>query len=126
MNRTLTEKEKEFLSYLKKALRFSGISIRQKVNIEELCEERKDVPITFENEKKLVKDVVIDFVLYRKGKAIAGIEIVDEPEEYRSAKGEKILKDFVFRTLGYEYFRVIRMDKLRESADIIKEKISHL
>ena len=55
-----------------------------------------------------------------------GIEIIDEPEEYRSAKGEKILKDFVFRTLGYEYFRVIRMDKLKESADIIKEKISHL
>ena len=126
MKAALTKKEEEFLGYLKKALRFSGISIRQKVSIRELYDEREDIDLLLGNSEKLLGDVVIDFVLYKKGKAIAGIEIVDEPEEFLNAKGAKLMKDYIFRTFGYECFRVVNMDKLKEAAKIIKEKVNHL
>ncbi len=126
MKADLTEKETEFLSYLKKALRFSGISIRQKVSVGELYDEREDINLVLGSSEALLKDVMIDFVLYRKGKAIAGIEVVDEPEEYLNAKGEKLLKDYIFKTFGYECFRVVNMNKLKEAAYIIKDKLKSL
>ena len=125
MKADLTEKEMEFLGYLKKALRFSNISIRQKISIGELYDEREDVTLVLGSSEYLLKDVLIDFVLYKNGKAIAGIEIVDEPEEFLNAKGAKLMKDYIFRTLGYECFRVVNMKKLKEAAYIIKDKIKH-
>ena len=126
MKADLTEKEAEFLGYLKKALRFSNISIRQKISIGELYDEREDVTLVLGSSEYLLKDVLIDFVLYKKGNAIAGIEIVDEPEEFLNAKGAKLMKDYIFRTLGYECFRVVNMNKLKEAAYIIKDKIKDL
>ncbi|MBQ2656019.1 MAG: hypothetical protein IJF95_05230 [Erysipelotrichaceae bacterium] len=126
MKADLTEKEAEFLGYLKKALRFSNISIRQKISIGELYDEREDIDLVLGSSEYLLKDVLIDFVLYKKGRAIAGIEIVDEPEEFMNARGEKLMKDYIFRTFGYEFFRVVNMDKLKDAAYIIKDKIRNL
>ena len=126
MKTVLTEKEEEFLGHLKKALRMTGISIRPKVSIEELYKERKDIDLVLGSSEKLLKDVIIDFVLYRKGKVIAGIEVVDEPEEFLNARGEKLMKDYIFRTFGYECFRVVNMDRLKEAAYIIKDKLKKL
>ena len=126
MKRPLTEKETEFLGYLKKALRFSGITIRQKISIGELYDEREDIDLVLGSSEYLLKDVLIDFVLDRKGRTVAGIEVVDEPEEFMNAKGAKLMKDYIFRTFGYEFFRVVNMDKLKDAAYIIKDKVKNL
>ncbi|MBR5341530.1 MAG: hypothetical protein IK151_06365 [Erysipelotrichaceae bacterium] len=122
MEQSLTKYEEEFFKYLKKELMFTNIKIRTKISIEELCQESGNIMVDLSRNKTVMENLLIDFVLYRKGKAIAGIEVVDEPEEFLNSQGEKILKDFIFNTLGYECFRVVDMDKLKESARLIKEK----
>ena len=122
MEQSLTKYEEEFFKYLKRELMFTNIKIRTKISIEELCQESGNIMVDLSRNKTVMENLLIDFVLYRKGKAIAGIEVVDEPEEFLNSQGEKILKDFIFNTLGYECFRVVDMDKLKESAKLIKEK----
>lgn len=124
MKKQLTEKEEKFLKLMKKELFLTGISIRTKIPMEELCKERKDIVILFGNEYALIKDIVIDFVLYKNRKAIAGIELIDEEEELQMNKGEQLLLDTIFLRLGYELFRIIDTGKLPEAAKIIRKKIT--
>ncbi|MBO7698333.1 MAG: hypothetical protein J6S38_04780 [Erysipelotrichaceae bacterium] len=119
----LTEKEEEFLKYLKRELIFTNIKIRTKISLEELCEESGNIMVDLNRNREAMKDVLIDFVLYRNNKAIAGIEVVDEPDEFLNSQGEKILKNFIFNTLGYECFRVVEMDRLKQSARFIKNEV---
>ena len=119
----LTEKEEEFLKYLKRELIFTNIKIRTKISLEELCEESGNIMVDLNRNREAMKGVLIDFVLYRNKKAIAGIEVVDEPDEFLNSQGEKILKNFIFNTLGYECFRVGEMDRLKQSARFIKNEV---
>lgn len=119
----LTEKEEEFLKYLKRELIFTNIKIRTKISLEELCEESGNIMVDLNRNREAMKGVLIDFVLYRNKKAIAGIEVVDEPDEFLNSQGEKILKNFIFNTLGYECFRVVEMDRLKQSARFIKNEV---
>lgn len=119
----LTNHEDIFLKYLKKELRFTNITIKKKISIEHLCNERPDVPFVFGKEQNNIKDILIDLVLYKDGKPFAGIEIIDEPEEFENARGEKLLIDFIFKSLGYEYFRIVDLDKLEEASVIIKNRV---
>ena len=122
----LTKYEQEFYEYFKKKLFLSGISIKTKTTINSLCEERKDVNFVFGKDTSLMSNIIIDFVLYRGKRAIAGIEIIDEPDELENEKGKKLLIDTLFKSMGYQYFRVVNLNKLKEAATIIAEQAKKL
>ena len=127
MEANLTVHEQEFYSCLKKKLFLSRIAIRAKVPLAELCDERKDLVFNFGDEKEIINDIVIDFVLYRDTKPVAGIEIFDEPEELENRKGENLLKELLFSRMGYEYFKVVDLNNMNEAAKIVKDKtMEHL
>ena len=119
----LTVLEQKFYKVLKKELFFSGMEIRTKISIRDLCKERNDIVIAYGRDNYLIDDIIIDFVLYKHDKAIAGIEIVDEPEELSLKKGEELLINTIFMRLGYQFFRITDTDKLGEAARIIKKKL---
>ena len=123
MNEELTVTEQKFYELLKKKLRFTSIEIRTKISLYDLCKERHDVIFTFGNDYKLIEGVIIDFVLYRKDKVIAGIEVVDEPEEMNLKKGEEMLINTIFSRLDYKFFRIVDTNKLKEAVKIIKQKL---
>ena len=60
----LTVKEEEFYRYLKKQLLFSGIKIRTKESLWDICQNNA-MPVMFGNQGELLKQIDIDFVLYR-------------------------------------------------------------
>jgi len=123
MENELTEIEQQFYKYLKKELFFSKITIRSKIAIKDLCKERSDVVIMFGRDNYLIENIVIDFVLYKYGKVIAGIEVIDEPEELELKKGEEMLINTIFNRLGYKFFKIIEISKLKEAAKDIKKEI---
>ena len=123
MESNLTILEHKFYKFLKKELFFSGIEIRTKITIKDLCKERNDVVIIYGRDNFLIDDIIIDFVLYKDNEAIAGIEIIDEPEELSLKKGEELLINTVFTRLGYQFFRITDTEKLSEAAKIIKKKL---
>ena len=123
MENELTEIEQQFYKYLKKELFFSKITIRSKIAIKVLCKERSDVVIMFGRDNYLIENIVIDFVLYKYGKVIAGIEVIDEPEELELKKGEEMLINTMFNRLGYKFFKIIEISKLKEAAKDIKKEI---
>lgn len=123
MENELTEIEQQFYKYLKKELFFSKITIRSKIAIKVLCKERSDVVIMFGRDNYLIENIVIDFVLYKYGKVIAGIEVIDEPEELELKKGEEMLINTIFNRLGYKFFKIIEISKLKEAAKDIKKEI---
>lgn len=87
----------------------------------DLCKERPEIP--FSLDKKLVENLSIDFVISKGNKVVAGIEIIDEPEEFSLSVGEKMLIDMLFSAMNYDYYRVFKLDRLAEEADIISMKI---
>ena len=91
-----------------------------------MCSQRSELGISFGNEEKLIENILIDFVLYKNGFPIAGIEIIDEADEMNLSLGEKMLKDMIFVRLGYEFFRFEDLDKLKEAAKEVKKKITEL
>ena len=114
MENELTEIEQQFYKFLKKELFFSKITIRSKIAIKELCKERNDVVIMYGRDNYLTEDILIDFVLYKDDKAIAGIEVIDEPEELELKKGEEMLINAIFNRLGYAFFKVTDINRLKE------------
>lgn len=122
----LTRCEEEFYKLLKKRLFLSGIDIKTKISLNKLCYERKDVGFVFGKDRSLIEDIDIDFVLYRGNRVIAGIEIVDEPDELKMEIGKKMLIDTLFKTMGYEYFRIVDLTKLKEAAEIVANKSKKL
>lgn len=126
MNYTLTDTEEEFLKYLKKELFLTRINIVPKVPLLQLTKQRSlSVPLTFK-EEQLLSDVVIDFVLYENDQPLAGIEIIDEPEELTMSQGEKMLKETIFFRLGYHFFCFEELNDLKTAAHkvktVVKEK----
>ena len=119
----LTEKEEEFYRHLKKQLFLSGINIQSKVSLYDICN-NYDMPLAFGNDVNILKQIDIDFVLYKKGKLIAGIEILDEPNELDENLGEKTLIDFNFKRLSAQCHMILGTDDMKMAAAIIKEKIS--
>ena len=73
----------------------------------------------------LINDIVIDFILCKNGKVIAGIELIDEPEELAYKKGEEMLISTIFARLGYKFFNITDTSKLKESAKTIKREIKN-
>ena len=127
MESNLTVHEQEFYSCLKKKLFLTKIAIRTKVPLAELCDERKDLVFNFGGDKEIINDIVIDFVLYKDSKPVAGIEVFDEPEELENRKGENMLKELLFTRMGYEYFKVVDLNNMNEAARIVKEKtVEHI
>lgn len=119
----LTRYENIFLNILKRKLFLSNIKIKTKVSINDLCKERSELNFIFGKDQNLIEDIIIDFVLYRKDKVIAGIEIVDEHDEFNMDKGKNLLINTLFKSMGYEYFRILDLNKLDEAAEIIVKKI---
>lgn len=119
----LSLKEKEFIKYLKRNLLFRDFKIKYKTPITELINERNDINSFFGENVALLKDIIIDFVLYRNNKVVCGIEVVDESEELNMEKGKLLLIDSLFKQMNYKYFRVVDLDKLKEAASIIASKI---
>lgn len=119
----LTLKEKEFIKYLKRNLFFRGFKIKYKISLIDLIKERKDINFFFGEDVALLKGIIIDFVLYRNNKVICGIEVVDEEDELGMEKGKLLLIDSLFKQLNYKYFRVVDLDKLKEAASIIADKL---
>ena len=125
MEKELTEIEQQFYKFLKKELFFSNIEIRTKIAIKDLCKERNDVVIMFGRDFYLANDIVIDFILCKDGKVITGIELIDEPEELAYKKGEEMLISTIFARLGYKFFNITDISKLKESAKTIKREIKN-
>ena len=123
MNNNLTVCEQEFFKYLKKEFFLKAFKIKTKISLKEICEQIKDINIAFDYNNELVKDIIIDFVLYKKNHVVCGIEIVDEKEEKELTMGKNLLIDTLFKTMECEYFRVIDLNNLKEAAKIIKNKI---
>ncbi|MBQ6492993.1 MAG: hypothetical protein IJI92_03925 [Erysipelotrichaceae bacterium] len=126
MENNLTPCEEKFYGHLKKQLFLSGIEIRTKISLYDLCMERSALNITFGNEEEIVKDIIIDFVLYKKDRVIAGIEVLDEPNELEDHRGENLLKDLLFGRMSYEYFKVTDMDRLNDAAKMIRKKLKEI
>ncbi len=125
MENELTEIEQQFYRFLKKELFFSKITIRSKIAIKELCKERNDVVIMYGRDNYLTEDILIDFVLYKDDKVIAGIEVIDEPEELELTKGEEMLINAIFNRLGYAFFKVTDINKLKENAKAIRKALKN-
>ena len=123
MENELTEIEQQFYKSLKKELFFSKIEIKTKIAIKDLCKERSDVVIMFGRDNYLVENIVIDFVLYKNDKVIAGIEVIDEQEELELKRGEEMLINMIFARLGYEFFKVTDTSKLKENAKMIRKEL---
>ena len=119
----LTAREEEFYRYLKKELFLSGIRVRFKQSLWDICSQNP-VPMPYGNEAGLLKQIDIDFVLYRKDRLIAGIEILDEASELDENLGEKTLIDFNFKRINARCFVIMGTDDLKKAAKFIKEKIS--
>ena len=124
MENNLTILEQRFYKLLRRELFFSCIEIRTKISIKDLCKERNDIVIAYGRDNYLIDDIVIDFVLSKGNKVLAGIEIVDEPEELTLKKGEELLINTIFTRLGYKFFRIIDTDKLYEAARIVKKNLN--
>lgn len=122
METKLTSKEQEFYTCLKRKLIFSSIEIRTKISLADLCSERNDIVFHFGKDREIISDVIIDFVLYKNGKVISCVEIFDEPDELENKRGENMLKDLLFSRLGYEYFKVVDLEKINQAAAIVKKK----
>ena len=125
MEKELTEIEQQFYRFLKKELFFSKITIKSKIAIKDLCKERNDVVIMYGRDNYLTEDILIDFVLYKDDKAIAGIEVIDEPEELELKKGEEMLINAIFNRLGYAFFKVTDTNKLKENAKAIRKALKN-
>lgn len=123
MENELTEIEQQFYKSLKKELFFSKIEIKTKIAIKDLCKERSDVVIMFGRDNYLIENIVIDFVLYKNDKVIAGIEVIDEQEELELKRGEEMLINMIFARLGYEFFKVTDTSKLKENAKAIRKQL---
>ncbi|MBR3251610.1 MAG: hypothetical protein IKF80_07855 [Erysipelotrichaceae bacterium] len=123
MESELTEIEQQFYKSLKKELFFSKIEIKTKIAIKDLCKERSDVVIMFGRDNYLIENIVIDFVLYKNDKVIAGIEVIDEQEELELKRGEEMLINMIFARLGYEFFKVTDTSKLKENAKAIRKQL---
>lgn len=123
MESELTEIEQQFYKSLKKELFFSKIEIKTKIAIKDLCKERSDVVIMFGRDNYLIENIVIDFVLYKNDKVIAGIEVIDEQEELELKRGEEMLINMIFARLGYEFFKVTDTSKLKENAKMIRKEL---
>ena len=121
--RKLSAVEEEFYAHLKRQLLFSGIDIRIKRSLYDICQEN-DILLPFGKDTELLKDIVIDFLLYKKGKLIAGIEVLDEENELDEKRGEKTLINFNFARLSAECFMVSDFRNLKQEAKQIKEKIT--
>ena len=122
METKLTSKEQEFYTCLKRKLIFSSIEIRTKISLADLCSERNDIVFNFGKDREIISDVIIDFVLYKNGMVISCVEIFDEPDELENKRGENMLKDLLFSRLGYEYFKVVDLEKINQAAAIVKKK----
>ncbi|MDO4500159.1 MAG: hypothetical protein Q4B60_02680 [Erysipelotrichaceae bacterium] len=122
----MTKHEEVFYKHLKRKLLFTKFNIEVKVPITKLYKERKDILFTFGKDEHLLDDVIIDFVIKRGKRVIAGIEIVDEEDEINMSIGKKTLINSLFLQMNYEYFRIVDLDKLSEAADIIKDKLINL
>lgn len=122
METKLTSKEQEFYTCLKRKLIFSSIEIRTKISLADLCSERNDIVFHFGKDREIISDVIIDFVLYKNGMVISCVEIFDEPDELENKRGENMLKDLLFSRLGYEYFKVVDLEKINQAAAIVKKK----
>lgn len=122
----LTIHEQIFIKHLKKQLLFSSISIKQKVSIgklyEDACKEFPHLVKVFDKDEKTVKDIQIDFVLYKGRRILAGIEIVDEPDELKQSIGKKLLINNFFRAINSECYRVTDLNKLQEASEEIKNR----
>ena len=123
MDSELTEIEQQFYKSLKKELFLSKIEIKTKIAIKDLCKERSDVVIMFGRDNYLIENIVIDFVLYKNDKVIAGIEVIDEQEELELKRGEEMLINMIFARLGYEFFKVTDTSKLKENAKMIRKEL---
>lgn len=123
MDDKLTEIEQQFYKLLKKELFFSKIEIKTKIAIKDLCRQRNDVVIMYGRDNYLIDDILIDFVLYKGDKVIAGIEVIDEPEELELKKGEEMLISTIFARLGYKFFKVADISNLKESAKTIRKEL---
>ncbi len=123
MESELTEIEQQFYKSLKKELFFSKIEIKTKIALKDLCKERSDVVIMFGRDNYLIENIVIDFVLYKNDKVIAGIEVIDEQEELELKRGEEMLVNMIFARLGYKFFKVADTSKLKENAKMIRKEL---
>lgn len=119
----LSIKEEEFLKHLKRKLLFKNITIRTKIPLIDLIKERKDVNYFFGENVGLLNDIIIDFILSKNDKVICGIEVVDEEDELINEKGRILLIDSLFKQMNYKYFQIVDLDKLKQAASIIAEKI---
>ena len=77
----------------------------------------------FGRDNYLIENIVIDFVLYKNDKVIAGIEVIDEQEELELKRGEEMLINMIFTRLGYEFFKVTDTSKLKENAKSIRKQL---
>ena len=119
----LSIKEEEFLKHLKRKLLFKNITIRTKIPLIDLIKERKDINYFFGENVGLLNDIIIDFILSKNDKVICGIEVVDEEDELINEKGRILLIDSLFKQMNYKYFQIVDLDKLKQAASIIAEKI---
>ena len=120
---TLSIKEEEFLKHLKRRILFKNITIKCKVPLGDLIKERTDVNYFFGENEALLNDIVIDFILSKNDKVICGIEVVDEKDELENEKGRILLIDSLFKQLNYKYFQIVDLNKLKEAAGIIADKL---
>lgn len=119
----LTIKEKEFIKYFKNRIRFKGFKIKEKISIYKLGKDVNEISFLFGNNTDLINDIVVDFVIEKNNKVIAGIELIDEEDELELSRGKQMLIDTFFKTIGAKYFRIVDLNNLKDAANIISSKI---
>lgn len=119
----LTIKEKEFIKYFKNRIRFKGFKIKEKISIYQLGKDVNEISFLFGNNTDLINDIVVDFVIEKNNKVIAGIELIDEEDELELSRGKQMLIDTFFKTIGAKYFRIVDLNNIKEAANIISSKI---
>lgn len=119
----LTIKEKEFIKYFKNRIRFKGFKIKEKISIYQIGKDVNEINFLFGNNTDLINDIVIDFVIEKNNKIIAGIELIDEEDELELSRGKQMLIDTFFKTIGAKYFRIVDLNNIKEAANIISSKI---
>ena len=121
----LTETENKFYRYLINELKDYDVTIHPKVRLEDLVSVRAETKKEYMQARGYVKSRHIDFILCDSEMAlICGIEVDDASHQDPHAKEIDEFKDNIFRKLGKELYRIVKMDKLEEGAHIIVENLA--
>jgi len=121
----LTPTEKKFYQYLIKDLEGYDVVVNSKVRLEDILKVvNTDSRSELYKMRGYVKSRHIDFILCdSEMNMICGIEVDDDSHSTEQAKEIDEFKNDIFRKIHKELYRIVKMDKLEEGAQIIVDNL---